>query len=129
MRPLLPTAFLAAVTLAALATAPGTARDRRAAVPVATPAGKPQTCVPIQSLRESLVRSDSVIDFRVSGNRYYRVVLPQGCPGLGFERRFSYATSLSQLCANDIITVLYQAGPTRGASCGLAPFQPVTIAR
>jgi hypothetical protein len=120
---------LAACCLIAVA-APGAARDRNV-VPAATPAGEPRNCVPITQLRESLVRSDRVIDFRTTGgrDRFYRVTLPQSCPGLGFERRFSYATSLSQLCAQDIITVLYQTGPVRGASCGLAPFQPVTIAR
>ena len=120
---------LAACCLIAFA-APGAARDRNA-VPPATPTGAPRNCVPITQLRESLVRNDRVIDFRTTGgrDRYYRVTLPQSCPGLGFERRFSYATSLSQLCAQDIITVLYQTGPMRGASCGLAPFQPVTIAR
>ena len=120
---------LAACCLIAVA-APSAARDRNA-VPPATPNGAPRNCVPITQLRESLVRSDRVIDFRTTGgrDRFYRVTLPQSCPGLGFERRFSYATSLSQLCAQDIITVLYQTGPVRGASCGLAPFQPVTIAR
>ncbi|MBW6526893.1 hypothetical protein KZ813_08595 [Sphingomonas sp. RHCKR7] len=105
------------------------ARDRGPAVPEAVPAGAPRTCVPISALRESLVRSDRVIDFHTVGDRYYRVTLPQACPGLGFERRFGYATSIGQLCAQDIITVLYTTGGMRGASCGLAPFQPVTIAR
>jgi hypothetical protein len=117
----------AAVALTAVA-APGAARDRNA-VPEATPTGPAQTCVPISQLRESLVRNDSVIDFRISGDRYYRVTLPQGCPSLGFEKRFAYETSLSQLCAQDIITVLRTAPLMRGASCGLAPFQPVTIAK
>lgn len=123
--------YAALACLLALVAAPGAARDRDA-VPSAIPTGPARNCVPITQLRDSLVRSDRVIDFRTSGgrDRYYRVTLPQSCPGLGFERRFSYATSLGQLCAQDIITVLYQAGgPTRGASCGLAPFQPVTIAR
>jgi hypothetical protein len=119
--------FPAALVFAALA-APGAARDRNA-VPEATPAGKPQSCIPIRSIRESIVRNDQVIDFRVNGNRYYRVTLDQPCPQLGFERRFSYATSLSQLCAQDIITVLYTTPISRGASCGLAPFQPVTLAK
>lgn len=122
MRILLP------ITAVLLAATPGAARDRNA-VPAAMPAGEPRTCIPLRAIRESLVRSDRVIDFRTGGDRYYRVTLPQGCPGLGFERRFSYATSLSQLCSNDIITVLYQAPMMRGASCGLAPFQPVTIAK
>ena len=119
-------ALLAALALAAVA-APGAARDRNA-VPVATANGPARTCVPINRLRESLVRNDRVIDFRIGGDRYYRVTLDQPCPQLGFERRFSYATSLSQLCAQDIITVLYDAPLMRGASCGLAPFQPVRIA-
>jgi hypothetical protein len=119
--------FPAAVAFAALA-APGAARDRNA-VPEATLAGKPQSCIPIRSIRESIVRNDQVIDFRVNGSRYYRVTLDQPCPQLGFERRFSYATSLSQLCAQDIITVLYTTPISRGASCGLAPFQPVTLAK
>lgn len=123
MRLLFPTALI----FAALA-APGAARDRNA-VPAATAVGKPQSCIPIRSIRESLVRNDQVIDFRVNGNRYYRVTLDQPCPQLGFERRFAYATSLSQLCAQDIITVLYTAPVMRGASCGLAPFQPVTLAK
>ncbi len=123
MRILLP----AAIAIAAVA-APGAARDRNE-VPAATPDGKPQSCVPITSLRESQVRNDRVIDFRISGDRYYRVTLPQSCPGLGSERRFAYSTSLSQLCSIDIITVLYQSPPMRGASCGLAEFQPVKIAK
>jgi hypothetical protein len=112
----------------ALLTAPGAARDRDA-VPAATPAGKPQSCIPIRGIRESLVRNDRVIDFRMNGGRYYRVTLDQACPQLGLERRFSYVTSLSQLCAQDIITVLQSAPLMRGASCGLAPFQPVTLAK
>jgi hypothetical protein len=91
--------------------------------------GKAQTCIPIRAIRETRVRSDQVIDFVMSGRRTYRVTLPQPCPQLGFERSFSYSTSLSQLCSQDIITVLRQAGGLQpGASCGLAPFQPVRLA-
>lgn len=117
--------FPIALAIVAIA-APGSARDRNA-VPAATPTGKPQSCIPIRSIRESLVRNDRVIDFHVGGKRYYRVTLDQPCPQLGFERRFSYETSLSQLCAQDIITVLYSGPMMRGPSCGLAPFQPVTL--
>jgi len=48
--------------------------------------------------------------------------LPNRCPGLGFEKRFAYKTSLSQLCNTDIITVITSMG--RGASCGLGTFSP-----
>jgi hypothetical protein len=118
---------LVLLPLAAAALAvPGAAREDR--IPAATPVGPPQSCVPVVQLRQSLVRSDRVIDF-VSGRRAWRVTLPQACPGLGFERRFLYETSLSQLCATDIITVLHEAPVMRGASCGLAEFVPVALAR
>lgn len=119
--------FPAAVALAVVA-APGAARDLNAA-PAATPAGKPQSCIPLRNIRETLVRNDRVIDFRMTGGRYYRVTLDRPCPQLGFERRFSYATSLSQLCQQDIIRVLVGTTVMPGASCGLAPFQPVTLAK
>lgn len=87
--------------------------------------GAPQTCVPITQLRNSIVRSDRVIDWETTGQQMYRTVLPQGCPQLGFEQRFTYSTSITQLCAQDIITVLQGPNIQRGASCGLAPFQPI----
>ena len=109
-----------------LAAAP--ARDR---VPAATPVGPPLTCLRLADIRESRVRSDRIIDFYThSRGRVYRVELPQACPQLGFEQRFSYATSLDRLCSTDIITVLQQTGGSldRGASCGMGQFQPVTLA-
>ncbi len=92
-------------------------------------AGPARSCVPLMSIRNSRVLSDRVIDFGNGSRSTYRVVLPQRCPQLGFEQRFTYATSLNQLCAQDIITVLQgSTPPMRGASCGLAPFQPITPA-
>ncbi|WP_419808107.1 hypothetical protein [Sphingomonas sp.] len=117
-----------ALLLAALSVAPAAARER---VPAAMPTGPAVTCLNITQLRESRVRDDRTIDFYTSGRRVYRVTLPQACPQLGFEQRFSYETSLSQLCSTDIITVLQSYGGSlgRGASCGMAPFQPVTLIR
>lgn len=124
MKPFLPAALL----LAGLAVAPSTARDRDM-VPPATPTGPARDCVSLLDLRESRVRNDRVIDFMTSRRRAYRVTLPDACPGLGMERAFSYATSLSQLCRQDFITVLRQVGGLQpGASCGLGPFQPVELA-
>ena len=119
MRP----AVVALVLLAAAAPA----RDR---VPAAAAAGPPVSCVNLHQIRETRVRDDRTIDFYLRGGRVYRNTLPQSCPQLGFEERFSYATSLSRLCSVDIITVL-RTGPdlSRGASCGLGKFQPVTLAK
>ncbi|WP_242122925.1 hypothetical protein [Sphingobium sp. Sx8-8] len=90
------------------------------------PSGKPVDCVQIVSIRTTNVRDDRTIDFIMNGNKVYRNFLPNSCPSLGFEKRFMYQTSLSQLCSVDIITVLYQAGGLqRGPSCGLGKFQPM----
>ena len=90
------------------------------------PSGPPVACVQINAIRDTRVRDDSTIDFYMSGNRVYRNTLPHSCPELGFEERFSYETSLSQLCNVDIITVLRDNPLSRGASCGLGQFQPIT---
>ncbi len=120
--------ILTALAIAALA-APGGARDRNI-VPEATLAGKPQSCISIRNIRQSHVRTDKVIDFEMAGGQTYRSVMPQSCPSLAFEDRFTYTTSLSVLCSTDIITVLY-ASPelSRGASCGLGEFQPVKLVK
>lgn len=91
------------------------------------PAGKPVDCIQIRSIRSTNVRDDRTIDFVTTNRKIYRNTLPYSCPSLGFEKRFSYRTSLSQLCSVDIITVLWSTGPALqpGASCGLGQFQPM----
>ncbi|MFC3441349.1 hypothetical protein ACFOKF_09115 [Sphingobium rhizovicinum] len=89
--------------------------------------GDPVDCVQIRSIQSTNVRDDRTIDFVMNGRKIYRNTLPNNCPSLGFEKRFSYRTSLSQLCSVDIITVLQNIGPglQPGASCGLGKFQPM----
>ena len=97
------------------------------APPVVASAGAPQSCIPIIGIQQSIVRDDRTIDFIMRGKTAYRNVLPNSCPELGFERAFSYETSLSELCSTDIITVFRNGGGLRrGASCGLGQFQPVS---
>ncbi len=108
-----------------------TAKSGRNVVPEAKPIGAPVNCINLQSIRESRVRSDKIIDFRATGNKWYRNELPNSCPSLKFEERFSYETSLNQLCNVDIINVLQSYGGhlQRGPSCGLGKFQPVELAK
>ena len=117
--------FIASLALLAGATA--TARplkpEQEAKI---KPAGKPVSCVQLTNIRETRVRDDRTIDFYMNGNKVYRNRLPHSCPSLGFEEKFLYKTSLSQLCNVDIITVLTGPGVSRGASCGLGEFQPIT---
>ncbi len=96
-------------------------------VPSATPAGKPTSCLLLNRIRSSEVRSDSVIDFIMRDGTVYRNTLPLSCPNLGFERRFAYRTSTQQLCSVDTIQVITLPSPLRGPTCGLGEFQPVTL--
>jgi hypothetical protein len=95
-------------------------------VPPATPAGKPVDCLNLQDIRETRVRDDRTIDFYANGGKTYRNTLPYKCSGLGFDQAFAYKTSINRLCSVDTITVLQQGGQSRGPTCGLGSFQPVT---
>src|SRR3546814_1621402 len=84
------------------------------------PVGEAVDCIYRPSIQHTEVRNDRTIDFHMNGSKIYRNTLPNSCPSLGSERKFSYKTSISQLCSVDIITVLHNMGGglDRGASCG-----------
>jgi len=100
--------------------------DKTAPEPVRA-VGEPKSCVTISQIRSTKVIDSRNIDFRIAGGKTYRNTLPQSCPGLTFEDRFSYRTSLSQLCSVDIVRVLHDQGGSlyEGAGCGLGKFQMV----
>ncbi len=86
-----------------------------------------EQCVQLTRIREAKVVDDRTIDFILRDGKVLRNTLPSSCPQLGFEKAFSYSTSISQLCSVDIITVIIQGGgPRTGASCGLGKFVPYT---
>ena len=89
--------------------------------------GEPEDCVQINRIRNTRVRDERTIDFFMNGGRVMRNTLPYECPGLAFEDRFAFETSLSRLCSVDTITVLQTGGIMRGATCGLGTFQPVEL--
>ena len=120
-------ALLLAGCMTGTAATPSQEADRWA-LEHAREVGEPVDCIDLNRIRTSHVRSEDVIDFEMRDGRILRSRLPQRCPGLGFEERFSYRTSLSRLCSVDIITVLDSSG-SPGASCGLGRFQPVEIPR
>lgn len=98
-----------------------------ATTPVKPVASTGRSCVQLSQIREARVIDDRTIDFYISNREILRNTLPNSCPQLGFERAFTYSTSLSQLCSVDIITVIIQGGgPRTGASCGLGQFVPYT---
>lgn len=89
--------------------------------------GEPVRCVSLSQIRSTNVVDNSTIDFKMAGGKTYRNSLPHSCPGLKFEDRFSYRTSLNQLCNVDIVRVLHNYGGQlqEGVGCGLGKFQPV----
>ena len=125
------TALLLVAAAAAIAgCTPRDAGPRAAAPPPAgtqSSSAKSPSCIELSRIRESKVVDDRTIDFILRDGTVLRNTLPYACPQLGFERAFSYSTSLSRLCSVDIITVINQGGGIRtGASCGLGSFAPYT---
>lgn len=96
-----------------------------AAAAAAEDAPPPETrnCLQLGAIRQTDVRNARTIDFTLRDGSVWRNTLPFQCPQLGFERAFSYQTSISQLCRQDLITVIQQTGNQPGASCGLGEFQ------
>jgi hypothetical protein len=97
------------------------------AAPAATVKGPGQNCISRSQVRNTLVRSDRVIDFEMQSGKVYRSTLKSSCPGLGFDRAITYETSIDQLCTQQIVYSLQNiAGrPQRGAGCSLGEFVPV----
>ncbi len=123
-------AFTCAITpLALAACSQERPSDRPAVSPAAEIVGEAQSCIPITQIRSTRIRDDWTIDFEGPGDRVWRNTLPNRCPGLKSEDKFTYETSLSQLCNTDIIYVLHDYGGRldRGAGCGLGTFVPVKL--
>lgn len=117
----------AAALAALLAAAPLHAEDAPApdAAPAAAEKGLPEgasRCVSLHAIRSTRVIDAQTILFEMAGGKTLANRLPRKCPGLAFEKRFAYRTSLSQLCNTDVISVITNVG--RGASCGLGYFEP-----
>jgi hypothetical protein len=109
----------------ALVAAPITAQDGRDGG--ASP-GDERTCLNLNEIDHTSVIDNNTILFYGRGHDIYRNYLPQSCPELRNEQRFMYRVSLSQLCSNDTITVLEDAGFgfTPGPTCALGKFAPIT---
>ena len=95
-----------------------------AAAQPASPAPEIRQCLSIAAIRGSNVVDSRTIDFTLRDGSVWRSKLQYNCPQLATERAFSYETSIPQLCAQDIITVIQPtAGRLMGARCPLAPFE------
>lgn len=84
--------------------------------------GETLACVPMRSLRQSIILDNRTIFFEGRGRRGYMNHLQNDCPGLLREQRFAYANSFGAVCRAEIITILDNFGRTWG-SCGLGNFE------
>ena len=89
--------------------------------------GEPIKCVRLHAISSTDVVDGKTIDFKMRGGKIYRNTLDRKCPRLKSEERFSYRTSLGELCDVDIIHVLHNYTGTleKGASCSLGKFQQI----
>jgi hypothetical protein len=87
--------------------------------------GETRSCVNLRRLRESRVIDDETIFFRGIGKVGYLNHLNSRCIGLAREERFSYSTTINNLCRGEILTVLDTFGRSWG-SCGLGDFEELT---
>ncbi|PNU05918.1 hypothetical protein [Novosphingobium guangzhouense] len=126
-----PAALLfSALTLAACSQeGPG---ETPAPQPAAEVTGAAVDCLTVNRFNTTRIRDDNTIDFiGGAGGQVWRVTLPNRCNGLKSAGTFTYETSLSQLCRQDIIYPLQQIGGgwQRMGGCGMGPFVPVKLAK
>ena len=107
--------------LAALVLVWGLAANAQEAAP-------PEDCVNLARLDSTYIVDDQTMLFYMKGKDVMLHALPGKCPSLRSEGRFMYRVMLNQLCHNDLITVIYDAGfgLMEGPSCRLGKFQPVS---
>jgi len=124
--PLLAALMLGACTPDPAAETARAARDAARTPPV-TVLGPGENCITQSQIRQTIVRSDSVIDFEMRSGKVYRSTLPGRCPGLTLDRAITYENSIDQLCRQQIVYALQNFAGTlqRGAGCGLGEFVPV----
>lgn len=79
--------------------------------------GEVDQCIPLNRIkRTTAVDNQTIVVELRSTDGWRKMETSNRCPGLKFENSFSYATSLTQLCKGDIITVLGGVG----SRCGLS---------
>jgi hypothetical protein len=88
----------------------------------------PERCISLNRVDRTEVIDDRTLIFHMRNGTIYLNHLERECPGLRREERFMYSPTGNRLCDVDTITVLEQwgFGLTRGFTCGLAEFHPIT---
>ena len=90
----------------------------------------PERCISLNRIDRTEVIDDRTIIFHMRGGAIFLNHLARECPGLKREERFMYSPTSNRLCDVDTVTVLEQwgFGLTRGFTCSLGPFHPISDA-
>jgi hypothetical protein len=107
------------------------AQDEEAAAPVEEIANDDnmRECIQVRRIRRTEVLDDKTIVFRLQGSPIYINIMPGVCPGLKREDRFTYRTTISALCRQDSIAVLFNepgGGMRTGPGCALGAFHLIS---
>ena len=87
-----------------------------------------ERCIDTRRISNTRIVDKQNILFYMRGGDIYHNELRRSCFGLRPGKTFSYRTSLSRLCSNDLITLLdnFGMGMSRGPSCAIGKFRPVS---
>ena len=87
-----------------------------------------ERCIDTRRISSTQIVDSQNILFHMRDRSIYHNELSRNCPGLRRGKIISYRTSMSRLCDLDFITILdnYGMGMSRGPSCGLGKFRPIT---
>ncbi len=88
----------------------------------------PERCIQLDRVRRTEVIDDRTLIFHMRSGEIYLNYLERECPRLASEERFMYSPTGNRLCDIDTITVLerWGFGLTRGFTCGLGEFHPIS---
>lgn len=86
--------------------------------------GESESCISLSRIDQIDPLSDSLFLVRAKGNDYYLNEVSGRCTNAGRSfTRLQYTTSLSQLCRNEIITVVDNQNGFTVGSCSLGAFE------
>lgn len=85
--------------------------------------GAPQSCVTTRQIEDINAISDRVVLFHLKNGRTYRNDLPNACPqATRSGTSFSYRTTVSRLCAVDVLQIAEPASGFAYGGCPLGKF-------
>lgn len=90
--------------------------------------GGPERCISLNRVERSEIVDDRTLVFHMRDGALFLNHLERECPGLKREERFMYSPTSNRLCSIDAVTVIedWGFGLTRGFTCTLGPFHPIT---